>query len=114
MAKNGKTIRLTKLPEPALTSVPEPQESTICIAMPNKNAPATMAKPIGAAAPVNSPARISNNGIATIATKAIARNCPKIPEGSRLMIIARHGPANPNRSPSSTNPKPMPTASNSP
>ena len=114
MAKNGSATNDTGFPDPALTNVPDPQPKTTCIATPNTKAPAIIAKPIGACAPFSSPPWFAINGKAKTVTIPIANNCAHNPDGSRRRIIARHGPANPNRNPSRARPKPSPTASISP
>ena len=114
IAKKGSATRLTALPLPALTKVPEPQPNTICIAIPKTNAPPTIAKPIGACAPTSSAPLEARSGKASNATKPMARSCANRPAASRRRIIARQGPAKPKRSPSSVIPKPRPINSKSP
>ena len=114
MAKKGNATNATGLPLPALTKVPEPQPRTTCIAMPKTKAPPTMANPMGAWAPINSPEWLANSGKATAATRAMAKSCAKRPDGSRRRIIARHGPAKPNRNPSSVAPRPRPISKSRP
>ena len=96
IAKNGRTINATVLPLPAFINVPEPQPSTNCMLKPKKNAPPTIAMPMGACAPTNSELFIVINGKAMMETQPIEINCATKPAGSRRIIVALHGPAKPN------------------
>src|SRR6056297_392693 len=110
MAKNGSATAPMALPLPALTSVPEPQPRTTCIAAPKTKAPPTIANPPGAWAPFSSAPFAASSGSAAQATMPMARSCARSPEASRSRIIRRHGPVKPKRKPSSARPKPSPMA----
>ncbi len=103
MMNPGSTVSAKLLPSPALYSVPEPQPSAICIAMPKTNAPMTTLSATGATAPLSSGC-VAISGIDTVIARPIARNCARNPVGSRSRIQTRQPVVNPNETPASTAP----------
>ena len=108
----GSAMIANKLPDPALTRVPEPHPIISCIANPKMAAAAIIEIEIGAIAPIKVPGADAINGCIAMAVSPIASSWAIMPRPSLSKMKRRHGPAKPNPERSKLKPIRRPRPSN--
>ena len=103
---------LSGTPRPALYSVPEPQPSEICIAIPNTKAPINRLTEGGPSAACVS-GKCASSGIDSSDSAASRMIWPYTPDGSRCSTRWRQPVVKPKRAAASAQPSPTPTSSSS-